>query len=95
MLADGCEAKARADLPKSDDELRTLVRKVVDYLRGEGQLDETALTLRDLHMVTESFVKTLRNTYHPRLTYPELRPGQSNSPTVPITLSAKEPASKN
>jgi cyclic-di-AMP phosphodiesterase PgpH len=95
MLADGCEAKARADLPKNDDDLRALVRKVVDYLRGEGQLDETALTLRDLHLVTESFVKTLRNTYHPRLAYPELRSGQTNIPTLPAVIPAKEISPKS
>lgn len=89
MLADGCEAKARADLPKGEDDLRALVKKVVDYLRSEGQLDETALTLRDLHLVTESFVNTMRNTYHARIVYPELR-GNMQVPTVPITVSAKE-----
>jgi cyclic-di-AMP phosphodiesterase PgpH len=94
MLADGCEAKARADIPKNDDDLRALVRKVVDYLRSEGQLDETALTLRDLHLVTESFVKTLRNTYHPRLAYPEMRSGQSTAPTTPAASSTKEIAKK-
>ena len=89
MLADGCEAKARADLPKGEDELRALVKKVVDYLRSEGQLDEAALTLRDLHLVTESFVNTLRNTYHPRIAYPELRTAQSASQAVPTTPQAK------
>jgi membrane-associated HD superfamily phosphohydrolase len=90
MLADGCEAKARADLPKGEDELRAVVKKVVDFLRSEGQLDEAALTLRDLHLVTESFVNTLRNTYHPRIAYPELRAGQS-SPTVPQNHPVEEP----
>jgi len=88
MLADGCEAKARADLPKGEDELRALVKKMVDYLRSEGQLDEAALTLRDLHQVTESFVNTLRNIYHPRIAYPELRTGQSASQAVPTTPQA-------
>jgi putative nucleotidyltransferase with HDIG domain len=88
MLADGCEAKARADIPKTDDELRNVVGKVVDYLRSEGQFDETALTLRDLHLVTESFVSTLRNTYHPRIAYPEIRLGSSNSLTEPLSLPA-------
>ena len=78
MLADGCEAKARADIPKNEEELRGLVKKVIDYLQSEGQFDETALTLRDLHEVSESFVKTLRNTYHPRLPYPEIK-------TIPVT----------
>jgi membrane-associated HD superfamily phosphohydrolase len=91
MLADGCEAKARADLPKGEDELRALVKKVVDYLRGEGQLDEANLTLRDLHLVTESFVNTMRNTYHARIAYPDLRANQPVS-----TLPAREsPHSKN
>ncbi len=89
MLADGCEAKARADLPKGEDELRGLVKKVVDYLRSEGQLDETALTLRDLHLVTESFVNTMRNTYHARIAYPELR-SNPQVPTVPVTYPVKE-----
>ncbi len=88
MLADGCEAKARADIPKTEEELRGLVKKVVDYLQSEGQLDETALTLRDLHEVSESFVKTLRNTYHPRLPYPEIK-------TVPVSqVVASLPAQK-
>ena len=93
MIADGCEAKARADIPKTDDELRTVVRKVVDYLRSEGQFDETALTLRDLHLVTESFVKTLRNTYHPRIAYPEAKQGAINTPTEPLptTISPAKP----
>lgn len=87
MLADGCEAKARADLPKNEDDLRKLVRKVVDYLQSQEQFDETALTLKDLHTVTESFIKTLLNTYHPRLTYPEIRSAQI---TTPIQKTIKD-----
>ena len=91
MLADGCEAKARADIPKTDEELRTVVRKVSDYLHAEGQFDDTALTLRDLHLVTESFVKTLKNTYHSRITYPEIRQGTTNTPTEPLPIKESNP----
>ncbi len=73
MLADGCEAKARAELPKDDDELNSLVKKVVDYCQKEGQLDETRLTLMDLSVIVKSFVDTLKNTYHPRIRYPEMK----------------------
>ena len=89
MLADGCEAKARADLPKTEDDLRKLIRKVVDYLQSEGQFDDTALTLHDLHLVTESFVKTMRNTYHPRLSYPEIKTAPVN-PQTSTTANQKE-----
>lgn len=72
MLADGCEAGARAELPKDDEELSAVIRKVFEFLQTEGQFDDTVLTLRDLHRVQESFLTSLKNTYHPRIKYPEL-----------------------
>jgi hypothetical protein len=72
MLADGCEARARAELPKNEDEIRELVKKVFDLCQREGQLDQTNLTLLDLHIAAESFVTTLKNIYHPRIQYPEI-----------------------
>jgi cyclic-di-AMP phosphodiesterase PgpH len=74
MLADGCEARARAEIPKNEDDLRALIKKVFDYCVSEGQLDDTTLTLRDLNVAKESFINTLKNTYHPRIQYPEYRP---------------------
>jgi putative nucleotidyltransferase with HDIG domain len=74
MLADGCQARARAELPQDVEEIRELIRKVIHFCQEEGQLDDTRLTLRDLNLITESFVKTLQNTYHPRIRYPELQP---------------------
>jgi membrane-associated HD superfamily phosphohydrolase len=73
MLADGCEAKARAELPKDESELNALVRKVIDNCQKDGQLDDTTLTLMDLSAIVKSFVDTLKNTYHPRMKYPEIR----------------------
>lgn len=72
MLADSCEARARAELPKDEEELRILVKKVVDYALREGQLDETNLTLKDLSIISDTFIHSLRNQYHPRIQYPEL-----------------------
>jgi len=74
MLADGCEARARAELPTDDIELTFLVKSVIDYCQQEGQLDNTSLTLSDLNTITKSFVNILRNTHHPRLQYPEITP---------------------
>ncbi len=90
MLADGVEARARAELPREDDELRALIRGVMDFCQKEGQLDHTNLTLRDLSLITESFVKTLRNTYHPRIRYPEIKsitPTESNQNTTQVSVS--------
>jgi hypothetical protein len=70
MLADATEARARAERPANDDGLRALVRNVIETVQKYNQLDDTLLTLRDLHLITESFVTTLRGTYHPRIQYP-------------------------
>ena len=71
MLADGCEARARAELPKTDEELKLLIKKVIDSCIQDGQLEESNLTLRDLKVIAETFFNTLVNTHHPRLKYPE------------------------
>lgn len=71
MLADGVEAQARAERPRNDDEMLELVRNVIERCQKDGQLDDTPLSLRDLARIGESFVATLRVTYHQRLEYPK------------------------
>lgn len=70
MLADATEARARAERPATDDDLRKLVKGVIATAQKFNQLDDTLLTLRDLSLITESFVTTLRGIYHPRIQYP-------------------------
>jgi len=89
MLADSTEARARAKVPKDEEELRALIQKVFDFSKHEGQLDNTDLTLKDIETAADSFFKTLLGTYHPRILYPELKPSQktdqpenSNSTTL-------------
>jgi hypothetical protein len=84
MLADGAEARARAQSPQTDDDMRALVRGVIDYVQKEGQLDHTMLTLRDLNTIVESFVTTLRGTYHPRIQYPAAEPPPASEPLATI-----------
>jgi putative nucleotidyltransferase with HDIG domain len=85
MLADGVEARARAESPDNEDALRDVVRTVIDRIEKERQLDNTQLTLHDLNLIIESFVTTLRGTYHPRIHYPagEL-PASAPVATMPV-----------
>lgn len=71
MLADGCEARARAELPANTEEMSILVNKVFEHVLKEGQLDNSTLTLRDISTIKESFISTLSNLHHPRIQYPE------------------------
>jgi putative nucleotidyltransferase with HDIG domain len=83
MLADGVEARTRSERPAGEEALRQLVHRVIDYCQQDGQLDDTSLTLRDLSLITESFVSTLRGAYHPRVQYPELKTNSENVDTQP------------
>lgn len=83
MLADGVEAKARAEMPDDEAEIDTLVRWVVQDRLNAGQLDRTDLTLKDLDTIRRSFVSTLRGIYHPRIRYQE--PDEDDQ-TAPLSV---------
>jgi len=91
MLADGVEARVRAEHPKDDDGLRAIVRSVIEYRQQAGQLENTPLTQRDLQDVVESFVTTLRGTYHPRLEYPRERPAAAETHISPAKPTGRKP----
>lgn len=97
MLADGCEARARAERPESDTEMRKLLKDVVQNRISSAQLDETDLTLRDLDVIVDSFSATLRGIYHPRIEYPQLEEDESLSPVdvAESTLPVERPASSD
>jgi putative nucleotidyltransferase with HDIG domain len=90
MFADGVEARARAERPGNDDEVRTLVRSVIENRQKDGQLDEAPLSQRDLANIIESFVSTLRVTYHPRLEYPKEPPALPDLTAQPPQLEKTE-----
>lgn len=73
MLADGTEARTRAERPKNEDELRSLIDTVFMFYTQNNQLDDTNLTLKDLQLVKDSFYRTLKGTYHPRVKYPAIQ----------------------
>ncbi|MCP4141030.1 MAG: HDIG domain-containing protein [Chloroflexi bacterium] len=85
MLADGTEAITRAEGPQTEAELRTLVHKIFDSVQKSGQLKNTPLTLRDLSIINESFVATLRGMLHPRVKYPKRKnlSASRGVPTIP------------
>jgi len=70
MLADGCEARVKAEQPKTESEILKIVREMINYYIQENQLDNTNLTLRDIKLIESSFTFTLKNVYHKRIKYP-------------------------
>ena len=70
MIADAVEASCRSLPDPTSPRLHAQVQKMINVIFGEGQLDDCDLTLRDLHLITESFVRTLEGIYHTRPEYP-------------------------
>ncbi len=91
MLADGSEARARAERPKDEEALRAMVKNVVENRLAMGELDETNLTTADLNTIIHSFTTTLRGIYHPRIEYPKLDQ-VSAIPPEKVTPSTGEPS---
>jgi cyclic-di-AMP phosphodiesterase PgpH len=84
MLADGSEARARAERPQDEESIRRLVLSTIEQAQKQGQLDNTQLTLRDLSVITDAFVNILRGTHHPRIAYPKEAPATMDVSTEPI-----------
>jgi putative nucleotidyltransferase with HDIG domain len=82
MLADGCEAAARASQIHDPDEIESLVQKIIRGRVAQGDLDESSLTLRDLARVRHVFVSFLQGIRHPRIDYPEPPATESEGPGV-------------
>lgn len=75
MLADTVEATAVAKFSSGsvdEDDLRKMVRDSILDKFNDGQFDECHMTFRDLHQISEAFVRSLMNRYHQRIDYPDL-----------------------
>jgi len=72
MLADGVEARARAERPENETAIRNIIEDSINKRLEAGQLDDTDLTLKEINTVIDSFVATLKGVYHPRILYPEV-----------------------
>jgi putative nucleotidyltransferase with HDIG domain len=87
MLADAVEATATSRLSEArvkETDLRLIIRDAIRERFNDGQFDECNLTLKDLHLISESFLRTLKSRFHFRITYP-----------APMVASRKESRENN
>jgi len=72
LLADGVEAAVRSISEKSPQRISGMVQKIINKNFTEAQLDECEMTLKDLHLIAETFTRVLIGIYHQRIEYPEV-----------------------
>ncbi|MFC1736033.1 HD family phosphohydrolase [Candidatus Hydrogenedentota bacterium] len=70
MLADGCEAAVRSLVNPAHGKIKNMIEKVIGDRVDDGQLDECELTLKDLHVLKETFARMLTAVRHKRVEYP-------------------------
>lgn len=78
MLADACESASRAMKEATPSRLEGLVQDILQKRLRDGQFDECSITLKELHVVQESLIKSLNAMHHSRITYPEAKAVQAS-----------------
>jgi len=70
MLADAAESSVRATPEPTPGRIETQVHQIVTKRLTDGQLDDCDLTLREVHGIERSLVKSLTSIHHGRVQYP-------------------------
>jgi putative nucleotidyltransferase with HDIG domain len=71
MLADAVESASRVLVDPTPSRIESLVHEITMKRLMDGQFDECGLTLKEVHAVGESLVKSLTAVYHGRVKYPD------------------------
>ena len=95
MIVDAVEAVSRTVQPPTREKFRNAVEHIVLSKLAQGQLDDSDLSLEDLHKVMDNLVDSLVHGRHERVQYPWQKgqtvppgapqPGAPATPAVPAT----------
>ncbi|HEY3244639.1 MAG TPA: HDIG domain-containing protein [Phycisphaerae bacterium] len=83
MLCDSVEGAVRALDEPSAGKIESTVHQIVMDRLNDGQFDDCDITLKELHRVEESLVKSLVRFYHGRVAYPKARGKERTSVSGP------------
>lgn len=72
MLADSVEAAVRTLESPNKSSVSDLIDKIIGQKMDEGQFDDSNISLRELQVVKQSFVKVLSGIFHERIAYPDV-----------------------
>lgn len=85
MMADAVEAASRSLKNFTDEEIERLVENIIESQIDENQFVNAPITFREITQVKDVFKQRLKNIYHARVEYPELKNQQ------PKTSEHREP----
>ncbi|MDR2968562.1 MAG: HDIG domain-containing protein [Tannerellaceae bacterium] len=73
MMADAVEASSRSLKEYTEESIAELVNRIIDSQIDDGLMKNTPLTFRDVLTVKQVFIEKLKNMYHTRISYPDLK----------------------
>jgi putative nucleotidyltransferase with HDIG domain len=82
MIADSVEAASRTIQEPTPTKLRNMIDMIITRIQDDGQLDECDITIRELKLVADSFVKTLMGMHHHRIAYPGYDFNRTGTPAM-------------
>ena len=69
MIADAVESAVRAAKNPSNEEIDSIINKIITERLNDGQLSDSPLTLKDITTIGETFSRMLRGMHHKRIKY--------------------------
>ena len=71
MLADACEATVRTLKNPTPEQIEQTIRRLINKRLNDGELSEAPLTLAEIEIIAQTFLKIVQGLYHQRIEYPE------------------------
>ena len=88
MLADSVEAISRTIEDPTHARLKTMIKRTVQEVIDDDQLDECALTLEDLALISNAFTDVLAGMRHQRIEYPAA--SEAAEPDLSVNLTDED-----
>ena len=71
MFADSVEAAVRSLSEPTQENIKKVIENIVDDKIRDGQLKNSPISFKDIEVIKQSFLKTLKGIYHERIEYPK------------------------
>ncbi len=73
MMADAVEARSRSLGEYTEEIITDMVESMVDSQIADGQFKDAPISFKDVEMVKQVLADKIKNIYHSRIKYPELK----------------------
>lgn len=86
MIADAVESAVRSLKNPTSEEIEAMINKIIIERLNDGQLSDSPLTLKDLKVIAETFVRILRGMQHNRIKYHENLPEEMQKDKINMPI---------